>query len=219
MHTRKHLSQRYHMSLIIAGGLFFCITLALPPSLQAAHAERMGMIESTDHGATWQFKGHADFHSPSLNPVDPSALYDKGLLAFYFFDLMSLGTDTAVAYRSVATDSVGLDFTPPAPAFKFAGDFTDPFVLKLPDGRYRMYIHGPTAILSATSDDGFAFDQDPGERTRAGGKSRTRRSASGRECRRLKLDAWIDVSGDGQRSDTSRIARWTDADILCGLRE
>lgn len=169
MPARQNFNQRSKACALIGVGLLFCITATFAPSLQGANIERMGMIESTDHGATWQFKGHADFHAPALNPVDPSALFDKGLLAFYFFDLMSLSTDTAVAYRSVATDGGGLDFSSPAPAFKFAGAFTDPFVLKLPDGRYRMYVHGPTAILSATSNDGFTFDQDPGERTRAGG--------------------------------------------------
>ena len=136
---------------------------------QNGFAERMGMIESTDHGVTWSFRGHANFHAPALNPVDPTALFDNGLLVFYFFDLQSLSKDTAVVYRSVATDSTGLDFLPPEAAFKYAGDMTDPFVLKLPGGKYRMYVNAPAVILSATSSDGFNFTQDPGERTRTGG--------------------------------------------------
>jgi hypothetical protein len=169
MPARKNSYQSLKMSVFIAGGLLIGMTSIFPPKIHGANGERMGMIESADHGATWQFKGHADFYAPELNPVDPSALFDNGLLVFYFFDLNSLGTDTAVVYRSVAADGDGLDFSPPARAFKFAGAFTDPFVLKLPDGRYRMYIHGQNAILSATSSDGFVFNQDPGERTRAGG--------------------------------------------------
>jgi hypothetical protein len=171
MCVRRHFSNRPNLFLLMTGAMWFGITATFSPSLHGANIERMGMIESADHGATWHFKGHADFHAPGLNPVDPSALSDKGLLAFYFFDLMSLGADTAVAYRSVATDGEGLDFSIPAPAFKFAGDFTDPFVLKLPDGRYRMYLQSqsPDAILSATSENGFVFTQDAGERTRAGG--------------------------------------------------
>jgi hypothetical protein len=169
LHTRKHPTQRLHISLIIAGGLLFCITLAFPPSLQAAHGEKMGMIESTDNGATWQFKGHADFHASLFNPVDPSALFDKGLLVFYFLDLNSLGTDTSVVYRSVATDSTGLDFSTPTKAFQMPGPFTDPMVVKMQNGKYRMYLMGKYAILSAFSDNGFVFTQDPGERTTAGG--------------------------------------------------
>ena len=136
------------------------------------YAERTGMIESANNGATWEFKGYADFHAPELDPVDPSVLWDDINLAFYFFDLLSLRTDIAVVYRSLAADSSGLDFSLPVPAFKYAGDFTDPFILKLPGGNYRMYVHGqtdPDAILSATSDDGITFTLDPGERTRAGG--------------------------------------------------
>jgi hypothetical protein len=135
---------------------------------QNVFSERMGMIESTDHGVTWTFKGYANFHAPALNPVDPSAIFDNGLLVFYFFDLQSLVTDTAVVYRSVATDSTGLDFIPPESVFKFAGDITDPFVIKLPED-YRMYVNSPTAILSATSSNGFNFIQDSGDRTRTGG--------------------------------------------------
>ena len=158
MSAGQYLFQRVKSFVLIRVGLLIGMIAAFPVILHGAYAERMGMIESTDHGATWQFKGHAEFQAPALNPVDPSALFDNGLLVFYFFDLMSLGTDTAVVYRSVATDGSGLDFSSPAPAFKFAGAFTDPFVLKLPDGRYRMYVHGPTAILSAASNDGFIFN-------------------------------------------------------------
>jgi hypothetical protein len=135
----------------------------------AANSERMGLIESTDHGVTWTFLGHTQLHAPGLTPVDPSAIVDSGLVVMYFFDLQSLGRDTAVVYRSVATDPSGLDFTPPEAAFKYAGDLTDPFVLKLSGGIYRMYLHTEHAILSATSSNGLTFSLDAGERTRAGG--------------------------------------------------
>jgi hypothetical protein len=152
----------------MATGLLFGMSASLPHN-GYAFTERMGMIESTDHGVTWRFKGHADFHARDLNPVDPSVLFDNGLLAFYFFDLMSLTTDTAVVYRSVAVDNGGLDFSPPVPAFKFPGFLTDPAVVKLTDSKYRMYVHTQSGILSATSKDGFIFTLDPGTRTAAGG--------------------------------------------------
>lgn len=143
--------------------------LCATPQSAAAYAERMGMIQSTDHGATWAFKGYANFHAPLLNPVDPTALVDNGLSVVYFFDLLSLDTDTAIVYRSVATDASGLDFTPPTVAFRLAGDLTDPCVVRFAAGKYRMYVHSPVAILSATSNDGFVFTIDQGERTRDGG--------------------------------------------------
>jgi hypothetical protein len=169
MPARQNLFQRSKAFVLIGVGLLFGMIAAFPPNLHGEYAERMGMIESADHGATWQFKGHADFHAPEINPVDPSALFDNGLLVFYFFDLMSLSTDTAVVYRSVATDGTGLDFSPPARAFQMPGFLTDPAVVKMQNGKYRMYVQGQNAILSATSDDGFTFTLDPGERTRAGG--------------------------------------------------
>jgi hypothetical protein len=169
MPARKDSSQSLKMSLFTCVGFLFGIAAVIPPNLHGAYAERMGMIESTDHGITWQFKGHADFHASSLNPVDPSALVDNGLLVFYFFDLNSLGTDTAVVYRSVGTDGTGLYFSPPAKAFQMHGVFTDPMVVKMQNGKYRMYLHGETAILSAASDNGFVFTQDQGDRTTTGG--------------------------------------------------
>ena len=169
MDLQKHPSGRFHLFLFVAGGLLTCLTLAFPPSLQSADSERIGMIESTDHGVTWQFKGFADFHTSSLTPVDPSALVDNGLLVFYFFDLKSLGTDTAIVYRSVAMNSSGLDFLPPDKAFKIAGFITDPMVVKMQNGKYRMYLHGKNSIISATSENGFSFTQDSGDRTKVGG--------------------------------------------------
>lgn len=169
MSNRRHVLQRAKASHVIAVGLLFGIMTAIPPHIHAAYVERIGMIESTDWGATWKFKGHAEFHAPELNPVDPSALVDNGTLVFYFFDLLSLSADPAVVYRSVALDGGGLDFSPPAPAFKFPGFLTDPSVVKLPDNKYRMYVHGEKAILSAASDDGRIFTLEPGDRTMAGG--------------------------------------------------
>jgi hypothetical protein len=170
MLCRLLVHQQFKISILITAGILFGATVALPPNTYA-YAESMGVIESTDHGATWNFMGHAEFHVPEINPVDPSVLFDNGLLVFYFFDLMSLSADTGVVYRSVAVDDGGLNFSAPVKAFNYTGDCTDPAVVKLLDGRYRMYIqsHRQSAIISATSDDSHLFTQDPEERTRAGG--------------------------------------------------
>jgi hypothetical protein len=83
------------------------------PNDLVTHIETMGMIESVDRGLTWHFKGHAQFHAPTLNPVDPSVMLDNGKVVLYFFDLWSLAGDTSVVYMSQASDSMGLDFTTP----------------------------------------------------------------------------------------------------------
>lgn len=132
--------------------------------------EHIAMLESADGGATWDFKGYAEFHNPELNPVDPSATWDKGLLVLYFLDINTLGQDTALLYRTVASDDTGLDFLPPEVILEYEGDFTDPDVVILPGGVYRFYLNTFTGGLSsATSFDGFSLSLDPGFRTSAGG--------------------------------------------------
>jgi hypothetical protein len=133
-----------------------------------AGVERIGMMESSDHGASWQFKGHACFHAPALTPVDPSALFDGGELVLYFFDLMSFDspTHTFRIYRTAARDAAGLDFSLPAEVFELSDtEFTDPAVIKLPSQTYRMYLHSTSGIISASSADGRSFTEDAGIRT------------------------------------------------------
>jgi hypothetical protein len=174
----NNVEDRWNFSILLFAGLC-CALIAtadgiaqgqpLRPDRYLTPIERMGMIESTDRGATWNFKGHADFHAPALNPVDPSVLFDNGMLVFYFYDLMTFGADSGVVYRSVATNDAGLDFSLPSKAFQMPGFLTDPAVVKTQNGKYRMYVQGQNAIVSAGSDDGVTFTLDPGERTRIGG--------------------------------------------------
>ena len=174
----NHVQHRWISSLLIVAGLCCALIVTvdgiaqgqpLRPDRSRTPIERIGMIESTDRGASWKFKGHADFHATALNPVDPSALFDNGALVLYFLDLVSLGTDTAVIYRALATDSSGMDFFPPARAYALPGDFTDPAVVRLPSGAYRMYLHTNSDVISATSTDGRFFTPNTGVRTFSGG--------------------------------------------------
>jgi hypothetical protein len=133
--------------------------------------ERIGMVESTDRGATWELRGHALFHAPTLEPVDPSVMLDNGAVVLYFLDLMTIqpSSDTAVIYRTEATDDSGLEFSQPTRAFDLSGILTDPAVVRLPGGAYRMYVQNADSIISATSPDGRSFTRDQGIRTYAGG--------------------------------------------------
>ena len=70
MLSRCPNSHRSGAFVPICVGVLIVGMTAFAPNLRGEYAERMGMIESSDHGATWQFKGHADFHAPALNPED-----------------------------------------------------------------------------------------------------------------------------------------------------
>jgi hypothetical protein len=156
------------------------VTLLLASHACGAHAqacredeyypgiERIGVRRSTDGGASWTFLGHACFHAPSLNPVDPSPLLVEGGVALYFFDLASLQAQgLKVVYRATTED--GVEFHPPVGAFGIGEPITDPFVLQMPNLTYRMYMNSSRGILSGSSTNGLSFAPDDGVRTTAGG--------------------------------------------------
>ncbi len=123
----------------------------------SAGVERIGVLRSTDEGVTWTFLGHACFHAPTLVPVDPSALTVDGGVALYFLDLASLRSTAParVVYRAVTGN--GLTFTTPEPAFTIPDFVTDPFVLRLFNGSYLMYLHDSASIRISQSNDGLVF--------------------------------------------------------------
>ncbi len=144
----------------------------------SASYERIGVLHSTDHGATWSFLGDACFHAPTLVPVDPSPLAVEGSgIALYFLDLATLGkgNSSRVIYRAMTPD--GVEFDKPVPAYFLDNeDMTDPYVLRMPDATHRMYMMrfgapdgGVAGIGSALSSDGRMFTTEPGLRTQEGG--------------------------------------------------
>lgn len=136
----------------------------------SAGFERIGVLRSDDAGATWSALPDACFQAPELLPVDPSPIADGAGLAVYFLDLLTLGRDDTPRqiYRSASRD--GATWTEPQPVFAFGEDITDPFVLRLADGSYRLYLQHPGSrdIVSAWSPNGAAFSFEPGVRTAAG---------------------------------------------------
>jgi hypothetical protein len=133
--------------------------------------ERIGVLRSTDHGATWTFIGYASFNAPTLIPVDPSPLATDNGIALYFLDLAGLGKPAGtprVIYRAVTTDA--LLFTPPVQAFSYPEDMTDPYVLQMPNESCRLYLQAVgRGIISASSSDGLEFTLEDGERSIDGG--------------------------------------------------
>jgi len=139
----------------------------------SAGFERIGVLRSTDSGANWSFLGNACFHAPDLIPVDPSPISNGSNIALYFLDLKTLNQQTGdarVVYRAESRN--GLEFDQPEPVFLFGENITDPYVLELAGGGYRMYLMRPFElgeIISATSLDGREFILDENYRTNQGG--------------------------------------------------
>jgi hypothetical protein len=138
----------------------------------SAGFERIGVLQSTDSGGTWTFLGNACFHAPELIPVDPSPLTSNSGIALYFLDLKTLDQKTGanrIIYRAMSSN--GLEFSKPESVFLFGENITDPYIIKLTNSNYRMYLMHPIEpadIISATSQDGLVFTLDEGYRTKSG---------------------------------------------------
>lgn len=132
------------------------------------HTEKIGVARSTE-GRTWERLGTVQFQDLGrIVPVDPDVIeLPDGRLRMYFYDITQDRGEHPI-YSAVSTD--GLNYTlEPGVRFKLQGIF-DPDVIRLKDGRYRMYLNNEGRIISATSDDeGWSFALDPGVRVERGG--------------------------------------------------
>ncbi|MCX7750946.1 MAG: hypothetical protein N2320_05360 [Candidatus Bipolaricaulota bacterium] len=128
---------------------------------------RIGVARSPD-GARWEKLGVATFSGlEAFVPVDPDVVeLPDGRIRMYFLGSpVPPGGNTV--YSAISTD--GLHFVlEPGPRFR-APEIFDPSVVRLPDGRYRMYLNQNGDITSATSSDGLRFIADPGVRIPRGG--------------------------------------------------
>jgi hypothetical protein len=168
------LRQRLAACALVVFALAGCqpVEVGCAENEYSAGFERVGVLRSTDGGASWTFLGDACFHAPQLIPVDPSPQVSASGVVLYFLDLKTLnqqvGTERVI-YRAESSD--GVEFGQPEPAFLFGENITDPYILRLGDGRYRMYLmhlSEPPDIISATSRDGLVFALDEGYRTKEG---------------------------------------------------
>jgi hypothetical protein len=149
-----------------------------PAGLASACSEEelspLGVLRSTDQGATWTSLGNACLHGSShLLSADPTPLMINGSIVLYFLDLKTLTNDPSTAtqriiYRATSVD--GVNFDQVQPVYSQNRDVVDPFVLAMSDGTFRMYMASdPEGIISATSSDGLVFNREDGVRSRAGG--------------------------------------------------
>jgi hypothetical protein len=131
------------------------------------------VMRSTDHGATWTKLGRICLHDPSILSVDFTAIpTGDGGVALYFVDMKLLqqpSTVQRIIYRAISTD--GVNFEEPEAVVTANVDMVDPTVIRLPDGRVRLYV--PIAdltsgIASFISDDGLHFTRESGARNANG---------------------------------------------------
>jgi len=129
----------------------------------------LGVLRSTDDGATWTSLGNACMQGSNVFAVDPTPLVLDGKIALYAVDLDSLGRPVAQSIYLVTSDD-GVNFDAPFPVYTQSGMMVDPFVVEMPDGRFRLYVPSESeGIISAVSDDGMTFVREAGVRTEAGG--------------------------------------------------
>jgi hypothetical protein len=133
----------------------------------------LGVLRSTDHGATWASLGDACIHSLMITPADPTGFAIDSHVVLYFVDFVHLNQPVPqILYRTTSAD--GLNFDTPQPTYTQTITMMDPFVLPMSDGSFRLYVPSETedgvhAIISAASSDGLAFTREDGMRMRDGG--------------------------------------------------
>ncbi len=128
----------------------------------------LGVLRSTDHGATWTSLGNACIDS-SVWAVDPTGFRIGDQIVLYFVDFNSLNQPVPHSiYRATSMD--GVHFDPPQPAYTQPLTMVDHFVLPLADGSFRLYTpSGQEGIISAVSADGLMFTREDGVRVAFGG--------------------------------------------------
>lgn len=154
--------------------IFFILVFSLifwgSGRLEVEAAEKIGVVKSVDKGATWTFLGHGNFNAPSLIPVDPDPLLLDNQVILYFFDIAVTRTGGAAnhdIYRAVTED--GLNFSTPIKVYSTSSTVTDPSMVLLPNGIYRLFLSFGNQVVSASGSTSQSFVADAGSRSTVGG--------------------------------------------------
>jgi hypothetical protein len=131
--------------------------------------DSLGVLRSTDHGATWTLLGQAHMANSSVWPVDPTGFTIDGHIVLYLVDFGHLNQPVPqTIYRATSTD--GVTFDTPQPVYTQAATIVDPFVLPMPSGLFRLYAPSEQeGIISALSNNGLVFTRENGVRIGFGG--------------------------------------------------
>ncbi len=129
----------------------------------------LGVLRSTDHGATWTSLGNACMRDSTVWAVDPTGFRIDNRIVLYFVDFNSLNRPVPqIIYRATSED--GMHFDKPQPAYTQPRTMVDQFVLPLADGSFRLYVPSDQeGIISAVSRDGLVFTREDGARATDGG--------------------------------------------------
>jgi hypothetical protein len=132
----------------------------------------LGVLRSTDHGATWTFLGNAciqNFRNLGIQTADSTCLRVDNRVVLYFIDFNHLFQPVdQILYRITSED--GMHFDQPQPAYTQTATMVDPTVLRLADGSFRLYVPSEQeGIISAVSSDGLVFTREDGARIDWGG--------------------------------------------------
>jgi hypothetical protein len=129
----------------------------------------LGVLRSTDHGATWTSLGQACMQNTAVWAVDPTGFVQDGRVVLYFVDFGHLNQPVPQSiYRATSAD--GVSFDSPQPVYTQQATMVDPTVIPMQDGSIRLYVPSEQeGIISALSKDGLAFTLESGMRIPFGG--------------------------------------------------
>jgi hypothetical protein len=169
-------------------------------SCAEADTSALGVLRSTDGGATWQELGNACIPGTQVWAVDPTGLTVEGQIVLYFVDFGHLNQDYPQSlYRAASTD--GVHFTTPVAVYTQDQTMVDPGVVQLADGSYRFYIPSTDeGNIIGQSRDGFAFTHIPAAELGDGGMPGALLLPNGR------LRVFQNFSLNGQDGIISRIS-------------
>lgn len=125
----------------------------------------LGTLRSTDHGATWITVEGCIHDIGSIMPADLTPQVVDGRIVLYFVDLMNLAK--GILYRVSSED--GMNFDKPLAVYDNQASMMDPYVLRMPDGSFRMYATSDPGIISAASSDGVSFTTEGAVQSSNGG--------------------------------------------------
>jgi hypothetical protein len=136
-------------------------------AMTGPNMEKIGVAKSAD-GKTWEKLGNVKFANlGSKVPVDPDVVeLEDGRFRLYFYDIAVQQGDHPI-YSAISSD--GINFAIEEGVRFKAQNIFDPDVVRLKDGRWRMFLNNDGKIISATGSDGLNFTADSGVRVQAMG--------------------------------------------------